>query len=95
MTPRLTYAQRKERIAEKIAKFQAGGDAGKYRDPALLPHLSSCQDTKRIFSQRRKTTTSRPGTFLVLISLCFPCGLYARMAGEHREYAYVMRGNQK
>ena len=39
MTPRLTYAQRKERIAAKIARFQAGGDAGKYYNPALPSHL--------------------------------------------------------
>lgn len=35
MTPRLTYAQRKERIEAKIARFQAGGGAGKSRVPIL------------------------------------------------------------
>lgn len=55
MTPRLTYAQRKERIEAKIARFQAGGDAGESRIPILPFHIMSVRDADHVsHSERRR-----------------------------------------
>ena len=67
MTPRLTYAQRKERIEAKIARFQASGDAGEYRSPALPSHRTSVRGADHVSHSGRRRRGVGQASFLVLM----------------------------